>query len=341
MRPASGGGPVLSVAPMMDWTDRHFRYLLRQLTSHTLLYTEMVNMNAILHGDRERHLGYSEAEHPLSLQLGGDDPKLLAQCAAIAQSWGYDEVNLNVGCPSPRVARGNFGACLMAQPELVRECLQAMREAVTIRVTVKHRIGIDERDSYEEMARFVDVVAPSGAQRFTVHARKAWLQGLSPRENREIPPLRYDDVYRLKRDFPELEIELNGGVRSLADAAGHLEWVDAVMIGRAAYEEPFMLGDADARLFGATEATPTRGEVVERMLPYLDEQLVRGVPLHRITRHMLGLFNGRPGAKAWRRKLSEKAHLPGTGPELLLEALSLVPQLVREERAAGSAAAVA
>ena len=331
MSRASRGAP-LSVAPMMDRTDRHFRYLLRQLTRHTLLYTEMVNMNALLHGDLERHLGHSAAERPLSLQLGGDDPVSLAHCASLAQSWGYDEVNLNVGCPSERVQNGNFGACLMAQPELVRECAAAMREAVSIPVTVKHRIGIDELDSYEHMAGFVTTVAEAGVERFTVHARKAWLAGLSPRENREIPPLRYDDVYRLKQDFPHLEIELNGGVRSLDAAAEHLRRVDAVMIGRAAYEDPFMLANADALLFGSREAPRSRGEVVTRMLPYIEEQLRGGEPLQRLTRHMLGLFSGRPGAKAWRRTISEGAHLPGAGPDLLLRALGEVPDFVREER---------
>ena len=315
---------------MMDWTDRHFRYLLRLVTGRTLLYTEMVNMNALVHGDLERHLGHSEAEHPLALQVGGDDPQLLGHCARLAEEWGYDEVNLNVGCPSERVQSGNFGACLMAQPELVRDCLQAMREAVSIPVTVKHRIGIDEQDSYDHLARFVGIVSGSGVRHFTVHARKAWLQGLSPRENREIPPLRYDDVYRLKHDFPELTIELNGGVRSLADARRHLETVDAVMIGRAAYEDPMVLAAADGVILGGRGTPVSRREVVEGMLPYIEMQMTRGVPLNRISRHMLGLFNGRPGARAWRRTLSEGAHLPGSGTELVVEAMARVPETVLE-----------
>jgi tRNA-dihydrouridine synthase A len=343
----------LSVAPMMNWTDRHFRFFIRQITRRALLYTEMVNMNALVHGDLERHLGYSPDEHPVALQLGGDEPRTLARCARLAEEWGYDEVNLNVGCPSERVQSGNFGACLMADPERVKECLSAMGEAVAIPVTVKHRIGIDELDTYDHLADFVAIVSASGAARFTVHARKAWLKGLSPRENREIPPLRYEDVFRIKRDFPHLQVELNGGVRSLADARSHLERVDAVMLGRAAYEDPYLLAGADAQVFGAsvfgdteefgdtpgdassgTTVGPSRREVVERVLPYIESRLDEGVRLNRMTRHMLGLFTGRPGAKAWRRHLSEHAHLDGADGEVLLAALRLVPDEVADERPA-------
>lgn len=321
----------LSVAPMMDWTDRHQRVFMRGVTRHALLYTEMVTMNAVLRGDRARVLGFSEIEKPLALQLGGDDPVRLAECARIAQDWGYDEVNLNVGCPSERVRSGNFGACLMAQPELVAACVGAMRAAVKIPVTVKHRIGIDELDSFEQLTHFVAVVAEAGAARFTVHARKAWLSGLSPKENRTLPPLRYEVVYRLKEAFPALQIELNGGVKMLAEAERHLVRMDGVMMGRAAYETPYALAEADARFYGA-ERVPTRREVVEAVLPYVVEQLGRGVPLHSLTRHMLGLFAGQPGARLWRRQLSENAHRPGAGVGVLQDALGYIPDAVLDER---------
>ncbi len=321
----------LSVAPMMGWTDRHYRYFMRQLTRETLLYTEMVTTGALLHGDRERLLGFSEEERPLALQLGGDDPGELAACARIAEAWGYDEVNLNVGCPSERVQRGRFGACLMAEPERVAACVAAMREAVALPITVKHRIGIDELDRYEDMARFVTVVAEEGADRFIVHARKAWLTGLSPKENRTIPPLRYKDVHRLKREHPQLTIELNGGVRSLEEAQRQLKHVDGVMIGRAAYETPYLLAEAD-RVFYRGSRVPSRREVVEKMLPYIERMLRRRVHLSRITRHMLGLFARQPGARAWRRQLSEHAHREGAGTEVLLQALAHVPDEVLDAR---------
>lgn len=313
---------------MMDWTDRHYRYFMRQLSGHVLLYSEMVTMNALRYGDRRRHLDFSDEEHPLVLQLGGDDPALLAECARLAEQWGYDEINLNVGCPSERVQRGNFGACLMAEPPLVRDCLGAMAEAVNVPVTVKHRLGIDDQDSYEHVARFVEIVSAAKPARFTVHARKAWLSGLSPRENREIPPLRYDDVYRLKRDFPSLSIELNGGVRRLEDVRRHLASVDSVMLGRAAYEDPYLFAQADSEIFGLHGRGPSRREVVERMVPYAERQLEQGVKLNGITRHLLGLFNGQPGAKAWRRHLSENSHLPGVGAGVLLAAMERVPRSV-------------
>ncbi|MGF1457549.1 MAG: tRNA dihydrouridine(20/20a) synthase DusA, partial [Leptolyngbyaceae cyanobacterium] len=291
----------VSIAPMMDRTDRHYRYFMRQITKRTLLYTEMVTAQAILHGDRDRLLGFSPLEKPLVLQVGGDDPAWLAQCARIAADYGYDEINLNVGCPSDRVQSGNFGACLMAQPDLVAECVAAMIAAASLPVSVKHRIGIDDQDSYEHMANFVATVATTGCQQFSVHARKAWLQGLSPKENRDVPPLRYADVYRLKRDFPHLCIEINGGIKTLAQVRDHLAQVDAVMIGRAAYDIPYLFAEVDRRFFGVEDAVNTRSQVVEAMLPYVDYWTGQGLKLNSITRHMLMLFHGQPGSRTWRR----------------------------------------
>lgn len=315
----------LSVAPMMDWTDRHCRTFHRLLSKNTLLYTEMVTTGAVLHGDRERLLGYDAVEHPVALQLGGSDQAELAACARIAEEWGYDEVNLNVGCPSDRVQSGRFGACLMAEPDLVARLVGAMREAVSIPVTVKHRIAIDEMEEWPTLDRFVRTVSAAGCTHFIVHARKAWLKGLSPKENRDIPPLRYDLVHRLKRENPHLTIAINGGIRKLDEAEEQLAAVDSVMIGRAAYETPYILADADRRLFGGAPG-PDRHAVVEAMVPYAEERMRRGAPLSAITRHMLGLFQGLPGARAWRRHLSENAHLPGAGPEVLLKAAALVPR---------------
>ncbi len=314
----------LSVAPMMDRTDRHFRYLLRAITRETLLYTEMVTAKAVLHGDRGRLLGFHPEERPLALQLGGDDPRELAEAARLGEAWGYDEVNLNVGCPSPRVAAADFGAVLMGRPETVARAVEAMRAAVGIPVTVKHRIGIDELDQYADLERFVRIVAMAGADAFTVHARKAWLSGLSPKENREVPPLRYPEVYRLKRERPDLVIELNGGVRDLDAAEEHLRHVDGVMIGRAAYDDPMLLAGADARLYASGAPTADRRAVVEHMVPYVEERLADGAPLHALTRHLLNLYRGRPGGRRWRRHLSEGVLRPGAGPELLLEGLRLV-----------------
>jgi tRNA-dihydrouridine synthase A len=311
----------------MAWTDRHERYFLRLMTHHTLLYTEMITSGAILHGDHEYLLGYASAEHPLALQVGGSEPEALARCARIAEAFGYDEINLNVGCPSDRVQSGRFGACLLAEPELVARCVAAMQEAVSIPVTVKTRIGVDDRDSYEDLARFVDCVAAAGCQVFIIHARKAWLKGLSPKENREVPPLRYDMVYRLKGDFPYLKIILNGGLTRLEQVALHLSELDGVMIGRAAYHNPYLLAEVDQRFFGASAPPPSRRQVVERFLPYVEWQLVRGVPLTRMTRHILGLFQGQPGARAWRRQLSENAHRRGAGVEVIEKALGHVLEL--------------
>lgn len=326
------GGPYaprrLSVAPMLDWTDRHCRTFHRTLTARSLLYTEMVTTGAILRGDRQRHLDFSPAEHPLALQLGGSDPRALAECARIAQDWGYDEVNLNCGCPSDRVQSGRFGACLMATPEVVARCVEAMRAATHLPVTVKHRIGIDDLDSYEHLHHFVAVVAGAGCEEFTVHARKAWLSGLSPKENREVPPLRYEVVRRLKEDFPTLKIVLNGGVHSLAEAQEHLLWADGVMIGRAAYQTPYLLAAADALIFGEDTPPPSRREVIAAFLPYVDEQLARGVFLSRIMRAALGLFAGHSGARHWKRTLSEEACRPGAGLEVIERALGGIPDAV-------------
>jgi tRNA-dihydrouridine synthase A len=308
---------LISVAPMLDWTDRHYRFFLRLLTRHTLLYTEMVTTGAVLRGDRERLLGYDPAEHPLALQLGGSEPGELARCAGIAAEFGYDEVNLNVGCPSDRVQSGRFGACLMAEPDLVAECVAAMRAAVNLPVTVKTRIGIDGRDSYEELVDFVARVATGGCEVFVIHARKAWLNGLSPKENRQIPPLRYEIVHRIKRDFPGLTVVLNGGLTDLDQVAEQLRQVDGVMIGRAAYENPYLLAGVDRRFFGSSAPPSSRHQVIRAFLPYVEAQLRQGTPLHCMTRHILGLFQGVPGARAWRRHLSERACRHGAGVEVL------------------------
>jgi tRNA-dihydrouridine synthase A len=311
----------LSVAPMMDRTNRHERYFLRLISRRALLYTEMISASAVLRGDRARLLGYDPLERPLALQVGGAEPEALAAVARIAKDLDYDEINLNVGCPSDRVRQARFGACLMAEPELVARCVAAMGQAADLPVTVKTRTGIDWRDSYEDLAGFVGTVAGAGCRSFAIHARKAWLRGLSPKENREVPPLDYDRVYRLKRDFPDLEIVLNGGVQDLDQTEEHLARVDGVMIGRAAYQDPYVLAEADRRVFGDPGPVPSREEVVRALLPYAERQCARGVPVKAITRHILGLFNGRPGARLWRRSLSEEAHRPGAGPEVIEEAL--------------------
>jgi tRNA-dihydrouridine synthase A len=317
-------GNPLSIAPMMDRTDRHYRYFMRLITRHTLLYTEMVTSAAILHGDKDYLLGFSPKEKPLSLQVGGDDPKELAECARIAEDMGYDEINLNVGCPSSRVQDGNFGACLMKNPLQVADCIAAMVGATSLPVSVKHRIGVDDLDSYENMTNFVRIVASSGCRHFSVHARKAWLQGLSPKENRDIPPLRYGDVYRLKEEFPQLFIEINGGITNLGQTQEHLQFVDAVMIGRAAYDNPYLFSSADSLFYGE-EATPlTRHEVIEAMFPYIDYWLGKGFKLNKITRHMLQLFTGQPGSRVWKRVITENSCIPGNGLEVLRNALDEV-----------------
>nr|WP_281397152.1 tRNA dihydrouridine(20/20a) synthase DusA [Kaustia mangrovi] len=318
------GVSCLSVAPMMDWTDRHDRFFLRLISRHALLYTEMVTAQAVVRGDRRRLLGFHGQEHPVALQLGGSEPALLAEAARIGAGFGYDEINLNVGCPSDRVQSGRFGACLMAEPALVADCVAAMRAAVAVPVTVKCRIGIDDQDAEEALSRFVDEVAAAGCRRFVVHARKAWLRGLSPKENREVPPLDYGRVYRLKAARPDLDIVLNGGIQTLDEAEGHLARVDGVMLGRAAYHTPYVLAEADRRLFDPAAPVPTREEIVERFLPYVEAELACGVPLKAMTRHILGLFHGVPGARGWRRHLSENAHRPGAGVEVIRDALRAV-----------------
>ncbi|MCO4762268.1 MAG: tRNA dihydrouridine(20/20a) synthase DusA [Myxococcales bacterium] len=326
----------LSIAPMMDRTDRHYRAMARVLTRRTLLYTEMVTTGAILHGDRDRHLDFNASEHPLVLQLGGDDPGALAECAAIAEQWGYDEVNLNVGCPSPRVQKGNFGVCLMGQPSRVADCVRAMRAATRLPVGVKHRIGFDEQDSYELMLAFVDVVADAGCDRFTVHARKAWLNGLSPKDNRTIPPLRYDEVIRLKAERPSLLIEINGGICDLTETQRLLAVTDGVMIGRAAWDNPWLLQAADQQLYGEPNpSVMSRSAAVLAHLPYVEAMLQRGSRLHHLTRPMLTLFRGQPGGKRWRRHISTHAHKSGAGVEVLTDALAIV--MDRQAITAGAA----
>lgn len=308
---------LFSVAPMMDWTDRHCRMFHRQLTRHALLYTEMVTALAIRHGDRQRLLGFDPAEHPVALQIGGSEPKRLAEASRWGEDFGYREINLNVGCPSDRVQNGRFGACLMAEPELVRDCLGEMRNAVGVPVTVKCRIGIDDQDEDEDFERFVSTVMEAGVTTFIVHARKAWLKGLSPKENREIPPLNYGRVHRLKQRRQDLTIVINGGIASLDEAEEQLRHVDGVMLGRAAYNTPWLLHEVDSRIYGAAPGDVSPLEIVERMKPYIARQLAEGVWLQNITRHMLGLFHGMPGGRLWRRVLSEEASRPGAGLDVL------------------------
>ncbi|MBM7038195.1 tRNA dihydrouridine(20/20a) synthase DusA [Vibrio ulleungensis] len=314
-----------SVAPMLDWTDRHCRYFHRLLSSQTLLYTEMVTTGAIIHGKGD-FLKFSEPEHPITLQLGGSNPQDLATCAKLAQERGYDEINLNVGCPSDRVQNGKFGAILMGEPELVADCVSAMKAEVDIPVTVKTRIGIDDHDSYEFLTHFIQLVSErSGCDQFTIHARKAWLSGLSPKENREIPPLDYPRAYQLKQDFPELTIALNGGIKSLDESLEHLQHLDGVMVGREAYQNPYILADVDQRIFGLEAPIKKRKQVVEEMYPYIEQQLANGSYLGHITRHMLGLFQNMPGARQWRRYISENAHKKGSGLEVVQAALAKIP----------------
>ncbi len=309
---------------MMDWTDRHCRVFHRQITRHTWLYTEMVTTGALVYGDVERHLRFNEEEHPVALQLGGSDPADLATSARLGQQYGYDEINLNCGCPSERVQKGAFGACLMAEPQLVADCVKAMRDAVTIDVTVKHRIGIDKVEDYGFVRDFVGTVADAGCNTFIVHARNAILKGLSPKENREIPPLKYEMAYALKREFPGLEIIINGGIKTSDEIAQHLEHVDGVMMGREAYHNPYAMAGYDARFYGDETAVKSRQEVLEAMIPYIQAQLdayaARGLKLNSITRHMLGLMAGLPGARGFRQIMSDPKKLAGADPRLLLEA---------------------
>lgn len=308
---------------MMEWTDRHCRYFMRLISRQAVLYTEMITSQALVYGDSEHLLEFDVTEQPLALQLGGSDPTQLAHGARLGQERGYAEVNLNIGCPSDRVQSGRFGACLMAEPQLVAECVAAMRAAVSIPITVKCRIGIDDQDSYENLHNFVGIVANAGCDTFIVHARKAWLTGLSPKENRDIPPLRYELVYRLKRDFPELTIVINGGINSLVQAQPHLLEVNGVMIGREAYHNPYMLAEVDKLFYNDNHPIPTRHEVLELFIPYVERQLRAGIRLSSMTRHILGLFLGVPGARAWRRHLSERSHLAHADAELLRAAAKL------------------
>ncbi|WP_159565488.1 tRNA dihydrouridine(20/20a) synthase DusA [Budvicia diplopodorum] len=313
-----------SVAPMLDWTDRHCRYFHRLLSGQTLLYTEMITTGAILFG-KGNYLAYSQEEQPVALQLGGSDPQALAECAKRAEDLGYSEVNLNAGCPSDRVQNGRFGACLMAEPELVADCVKAMKSAVSIPVTVKTRIGIDDSDSYAFLQRFIQLVSEQGGcDNFTLHARKAWLSGLSPKENREIPPLDYSRVYQVKQDFPHLTVAINGGIKTLDEAKQHLQHVDGVMMGREAYQNPGILADVDRELFGLQSPAPDVAAVIEAMYPYIERELSQGTYLGHITRHMLGIFQGIPGARQFRRHLSENAHKAGADVEVLRQALAFV-----------------
>ncbi len=319
--------PKVSIAPMMDWTDRHCRFFLRLLSPHARLYTEMVTAAALIHGDAAKLLAFDAAEHPVALQVGGSDPMMMAEAARMAAAAGYDEININVGCPSDRVQSGQFGACLMSSPDLVARCFEKMSGAVDLPVTVKTRIGIDDQDSYEFLVRFVETVQAAGCESVIVHARIAFLQGLSPKNNRTVPPLDYERVYLLKRDFPDLEIVLNGGISTSDQALGHLQHVDGVMIGRQAYHDPWFLVELEQTMFAGEEPqAPGRHEIIELMIPYVERQLSAGTRLKHITRHMLGLFSGQPGARAWRRHLSENAHVPGADVGVLLEALAKMPK---------------
>lgn len=323
-KPGIYSGQVLAIAPMMDWTDRHCRYFHRQLTRRALLYTEMVVADAAIHGARERLLGFSPEEHPVALQLGGSDPLKLAEAARIGEGFGYDEINLNVGCPSDRVQSGTFGACLMKTPDLVADCVAAMKAAVKVPVTVKCRIGVDDQDPEPALDMLAAGVFDAGADALWVHARKAWLQGLSPKENRDIPPLDYDRAYRLKAKNPNRFIGINGGIQTLDEAQAHLQKLDGVMLGRAAYHTPGILADADARLFGDGGGRVDFEELIERMAAYAQRHIERGGRLGHITRHMVGLFHGLPGARRFRQILSTNATRPGAGPEVLREALAAV-----------------
>ena len=308
------------IAPMMDWTDRHCRYFHRLLSPRARLYTEMVTSAALVRGRQLRLLEHSQQEHPLALQLGGSDPHELAQAARFGAEAGYDEINLNVGCPSDRVQSGRFGACLMYEPVLVADCVKAMRDAVGVPVTVKCRIGVDEQDDYAGLQHFTELMLEAGVEVLVVHARKAWLKGLSPKENREIPPLDYERVYRLKREFPQLIVVINGGITTVAEVQAHLAQLDGVMLGRAAYHDPYLLAQVEAALHG--EPLPLRDDVLRHMRPYIEAELARGTALKHISRHLLGLYQGEPGARTFRRVISEGAHLPDAGWELLEQALA-------------------
>ncbi|MGB1271826.1 MAG: tRNA dihydrouridine(20/20a) synthase DusA [Endozoicomonas sp.] len=329
----SGLNRTFSVAPMMDWTDRHCRYFHRVLSAHALLYTEMVTTGALVHGDKDRFLRHTEFEYPLALQLGGHDPEDLAWCAALAEERGFQEVNLNVGCPSDRVQNGRIGACLMAEPETVSQAVRTMKDRVDIPVTVKHRIGINGRESWQELVNFVGTVAEAGCDAFIVHARIAILEGLSPKENRDVPPLKPKWVYRLKALFPHLNISINGGIKTFAEIDQHLKQVDGVMLGREAYQNPYLLAEVDGRLYNGRQAVISRSEVIEKMRPYIEAELRRGAGLSHITRHMLGLYHGVHGGRRFRRHISENAHKPRVGIEVLMEAVEKVESMGSDRNA--------
>jgi len=310
------------VAPMLDWTDRHCRYFHGLITQHALLYTEMVTTGALIHGDHHRFLEHLPMKNPVAFQLGGSNPKDLAICAKMVEDYAYAEVNLNVGCPSDRVQNGRFGACLMAEPQLVADCVVAMSQAVSIPITIKSRIGIDDLDSYEELVNFVATIASAGCKTFIVHARKAWLSGLSPKQNREVPPLRYDWVYQLKKEFPQLEIIINGGITTLDHSEELLKHVDGVMMGREAYQNPYIMSEVDKRFFGAANEPLSRQMIVKELVTYTQEQLKSEVRLNSVSRHILGLFHGKPGARGWRRYISENVSKPGADENVILQALS-------------------
>ena len=314
----------VSIAPMMDWTDRHCRYFMRLLSPSVFLYTEMVTAAAIHHGDADRFLRFDDTEHPVALQLGGSNPAWMASATRKAAARGFDEININVGCPSDKVQSGQFGACLMAHPQIVSDCYRAMLDETDIPITIKTRIGIDDQDSDEFLGAFIGQLAEAGCRKFVVHARIAILDGLSPKENRTVPPLNYDRVYRLKRDFPELSIVINGGLSDLEQIDNVLQHVDGAMVGRQAYQQPYFLAEIEQH-FNGDVATPSRRNIVEKMLPYIELNVAEGVPLNRITRHMLGLYAGQPGARAWRRYISEHAHIKGAGSEVLVDALNAMP----------------
>jgi tRNA-dihydrouridine synthase A len=312
------------IAPMLDWTDRHERFFLRLISKHAVLYTEMVTTGALIHGDKERYLQFNNEEHPVALQLGGSDPKAMALCAKMAEDYGYDEVNINVGCPSDRVQNGAFGACLMAEPDLVAENVSTMQNAVDIPITVKNRIAIDEMDEYECLPKFLETVSGAGCKTFVIHARKAWLKGLSPKQNRDVPPLNYELVYQMKQDYPQLEIIINGGIKTLEQTEQNLEKVDGVMIGREAYHNPFMMSQVDQRLYGEAQNKDTEFEILNQYIEYMQKQMNKGVYLKHMSRHLLGLFTGQAGAKAWRRHISENAHKEGASIEVIQEAVRYI-----------------
>ncbi len=312
------------VAPMLDWTDRHERYFLRLISRHAYLYTEMVTTGALIYGNRDRYLQFSEQEQPIALQLGGSDSKALAECAKMAEDYGYNEVNINVGCPSERVQKGAFGACLMAEPELIADCVDAMRAEVKIPITVKNRIGIDEQDEAQSLRQFINVVSKSGCETFIIHARKAWLKGLSPKENRDVPPLNYDLVYQIKRDYPHLKIIINGGIKTIQSSLEHLQHVDGVMLGREVYHNPYLMMQVDGNIYADEGKVLSRKQILEQYFSYIEQQMGQGVYLKQMSRHLLGLFQGQPGAKAWRRYISENAHKEGAGIEVLQQAMEKV-----------------